>query len=218
MTSGHADELPKPGPARRRSGLQLAAAVLVIGLATILVRIAPLFDASVGELWGRLHVIRDQAATARENPDQWRSFSVQAKAELKQIADDARIAHDRRQGPWSWIVGSDRREELALKEAQRLAESELPAILASGSKGSALRQRSVDEAFARLDDHLAGASPYLPPLRPIENQEGMDRKTGVKESWPHWLVTAVVVDTVVMLIALAWWLRRSRRTPARTAV
>jgi hypothetical protein len=190
--------------------LRLAVAILAIGAATLLVRAAPLFDAGVDELWGRLKVIRDEALDARGKPDQWRAFTDRASLQLKQIADDARRAHQRQLGPWRWMTGSDRRQELALKEAQRIAESDLPALIAAGQKGNDLRERSVDEALGRLDDHLAGASPYLPPFLPVENQEGLDRTRGVKKTWPEWLIGVIVVDSVLLVVGLGWWLRRSR--------
>ncbi|OAI54388.1 hypothetical protein AYO47_02975 [Planctomyces sp. SCGC AG-212-M04] len=173
-------------------------------------RAAPILDASVGELWGRLNTVHQQAIAARERPDEWSAFAARASNELKLIADDARRAHQRRIGPWRWVAGVDRREEAALREVQRLAESDVPALIASGPKGSALREKNVNAALGRLDDHLAGASPYLPPMRPIENQDGMDRTTGVRKEWPPWLVGMVIGDVVLVVAGVGWWWRRKR--------
>jgi hypothetical protein len=197
---------------------RLAVAALVVGALTLFLRAAPVLDAGVEELSGRLSAVHQQVIAAKERPDEWRSFSERASTELKEIADDARKSHQRLIGPWRWIGGVDRREESALKEVQRLAESDLPALIASGPKGSALREENVKQAFGRLDDHLAGASPYLPPMRPIENQQGMDRTTGVRQSWPPaWLIAIIVVDLLLVAAGLGWWIRRSRRRTRRSA-
>jgi hypothetical protein len=189
--------------------------VLVVGGISLLLRAAPALDASVGELWSRLNAVHQEARAARERPAEWASFAQRASSQLRQIAEDARQSHERRLGPWRWAAGVDRREEAALREVQRLAESDLPALIASGPKGSPLREKNATAALARLDDHLAGASPYLPPIRPIENQDGMDRTTGVRKEWPRWLVGTVVLDVVVVVLGVGWWVRRGRR--ARSA-
>jgi hypothetical protein len=196
----------------RSPAVRLAMVVLVVGGLTLLLRAVPLLDARVEELWGRLNALHEEAIAAQDRPGEWGSFAENASARLKDIADDARMSHARRIGPWRWIAGEDRREEAALREVQRLAESDLPALIASGPKGHALREKNVAQALARLDDHLAGASPYLPPTRPIENQDGMDRTTGVKQSWPAWVVAIVVVDAVGLVALAVWWSRRSNKS------
>jgi hypothetical protein len=210
VTAEQGKSATTPPVTGRSPVLRLAVTALVVGAITMLLRAAPVFDADVQELWGRLNAVHQQVLAAREKPQEWRAFTESASSELKQIADDARRSLQRLQGPWRWI-GVDRRDDAALREVQRMAESDLPALLASGTKGHALRDKNVAEAFARIDDHLAGASPYLPPMRPIENQDGMDRNTGVKQSWPGWLVAVVVVDCMLLAGGVWWWVRRSQR-------
>jgi hypothetical protein len=217
VTAKREETVRTPPEGRRSPATGLAVAVLAVGGLTLFLRAAPVFDASVDELFGRLNAVHQQAIAARRGPDDWRAFAERASIELKGIADDARRSHRRLAGPWRWIGGVDRREESALKEVQRLAESELPALIASGLKGSTLREGNVEQAFSRLDDHLAGASPYLPPMRPIDDQEGMDRNTGVRPSWPGWLVSVVVVDAVLVAGGLWWWVRRWKRVALQRA-
>jgi len=208
-------ERPRVVGPNRPAVFQVGVAILVIGAATMILRAAPLFDPGIAELWGRLRLVRDQATAARDTPDLWPAFAAQAETDLKQIADEARRAHQRQLGLWSWIGASDQREVLALKEAQRIAESDLPSLIASGPKGNALRESSVDEALARLDDHLAGASPYLPPFVPVENQEGMDATTGVWFRRPRLIVCIIIGELIVIVVGGAWWWKRSKqRLPA----
>jgi len=198
-----------PAISQRARVIRLMILILLIGGATLVVRAAPWFDAGVAELSGRLLRVRQEADAARGGTDSWRAFAEQANRELKQVADEAGRAHQRRLGFWRWIGGEDRREEAALREAQRIAESDLPALIASGQKGNALRERTVAEALARLDDHLGGASPYLPPLRPIENQAGLDRDVATKPAPSGWLAKMLIVDAVLLAFGLLWWWRRS---------
>jgi hypothetical protein len=214
VTPGNDVSAAKQTPPGRSPGFRLGVAILAAGAVVFGLKASPLFDPGVDELWQRLSAIRDQTSVARDNPEGWRQFADQASLELRQIADEARRAHQRRLGPWRWLA-SDRREELALKEAQRIAEGDLPALIAAGPKSSPLRQRSVDDALGRLDDHLAGASPYLPPFLPVEDQAGLDGNAGTTKPWPAWLVGVGIADTALLVIVLAWWLTRSRRAASR---
>ncbi|QDT52127.1 hypothetical protein Pan44_01360 [Caulifigura coniformis] len=209
MKSGDLTLESAPAAPPRARLIRVMIAVLLIGGATLIVRAAPWFDPDVAELTGRLLRVRQEADAARGSAESWRDFAEPANVELKTIAQDARRAHQRRQGPWRWIAGEDRREEAALREAQRIAESDLPALIAAGPKGNPLRERTVADALARLDDHLGGASPYLPPLRPIENQAGLDRDAEATPASPGWLLKLLVVDAVLVGLGLLWWWRRS---------
>ncbi len=196
---------PPPRGLRSRY-VPLALGVIVIGAATLLLRVAPIFDAGVPELSGRLTRVRQELLAAEREPGRWAEVSGTARAELSRIADDARRSSLRLTGLWSAIVRVDRREIAALKEIQRLAETDIPALIASGPRGNDLRTRAVEEGLGRVDDHLAGASPYLPPIRPIENQEGLARKAPAARGWSNWLVVVGVVDVLLLAIAGVWWL------------
>lgn len=200
--------IDQTGSRRRRSrAVFIGAGVILIGAATLVLRASPVFDPSVQELWGRLTKIRVELAAAESDRSQWQSFTERATVQLRGIADDARRAHQRQGGIWS-RVASDRREVAALKEVERIAQSDLPALIASGPAGNPLRSRSVGEALARLDDHVGGASPYLPPIRPMENQEGLERAPAGGNGWRAWLLRFAVVDGVIVVVALLWWRRR----------
>jgi hypothetical protein len=196
---------------RRSAARRVGLAVLVIGGVTLAARAAPIFDPTVRELWSRLDSIRRERAQvlAKADDTAWRDFAERAAAELRLISQEARRTQQRRQGVWRWIAGTDRREDAAFKEAQRLAESDLPAFVAAGRRGNSLRERTVDEALARLDDHLAGASPYLPPIRPIENQAGLDQVPPRRSPWT-WILWMIVVEGILIVAGVLWWRKRPR--------
>jgi len=191
-------------PPRPRSRIVLFAGwVIVLGAIILVLRATPLLDPGIDELWGRLNVIRNEISQPGAD---WPARSEDARESLKSIADEARRAHQRRIGPWRLAVRPDRREIAALREIERIAESDLPALVAAGPKGHPLRQRTVDEALARVDDHLAGASPYLPPLKSIQNQAGLEKLRDRADS-QTWIIAIVVVDVVILAAGIAWWIR-----------
>ncbi len=196
-------------PSRSRSRfVHFAGWVIVLGAAILVLRATPVLDPGIDELWGRLNVIRNEISDPGAD---WPARSENARQDLKAIADEARRAHQRRTGHWRLVDRPDRRELAALREIERIAESDLPALIAAGPKGHPLRQRTVDEALARVDDHLAGASPYTPPLKSIQNQAGLEKLIQRADS-RTWIIVIIALDVVILAAGIVWWLRRRAST------
>lgn len=216
MTSAEtaAEEPVVRGRAIRESVRRLAFVSLLIAVTTFVVRTVPWFDPPVSELATRLHAIPVEMDAQREKGDvaAWKEFAERSELELKRIADETKRCLSRREGVWGFVAGTDRREEAALKEVARLASSEIPALLASGLAGHALRGRTVTEALSRLDDHLAGASPYIPPLKPIENQEGLEKSVEVGCGMGALGRAFLIFDGLLLFGLVVWlWPRRAAR-------
>ena len=199
---------------RRETLRRLVLVALVIAVTTFLLRAAPLFDPSLTELVTRAHAIRLDIAARRDGGEAGagEGFDGRAKQDLKSIADETRRCLSRREGLWRLVAGTDRREEAAFKEVERLASSELPALLTAGPDGQAFRERTVDEALARLDDHLAGASPYIPPLKPVENQAGLEKSAPGRGRQISMMQAFLIFDGLLLAGLVVWlWPRRVSR-------
>jgi hypothetical protein len=211
VSESEAPNRPLPRVSRRRAILTTVAVLL----GWFALQQSPWLDVSIDEARRRLDAVLNRIIDAQRDRRDWDAVAASAREELALLSSELRIAHERQQGLWGRWMGVDRRHDAALKDLRRLAESDLPALIAAGPEGNAVRRRTIDEAMGRIDDHLAGASPYLPPIRPTENQEGLDRPAARPAGWSRWWQIAVGLEAAVLVLGAVFWRKwRSRAVRA----
>ncbi len=204
--------------ARKRLRRQLAAlALIAIGL-FVLSRL-PIGELSLREVHQRLDAVHAQIGPAKGHRNAQAPDPAGRGALLEQLqvlADEIRQRENRRQGLWNLFRSPDPEADAAWRDLRRLTEGELPALVKAGGSGSELRERSVQATLARVDDHLAGAHPYLPPPVPVVNQAGLEDSG--RQQGSTLLRSLLIVAAEIVGLGVAWSLWSiSRRRSSRAA-
>jgi hypothetical protein len=118
---------------------------------------------------------------------------------------------------WRLAYGRQRPAEMARADLIRAAKVDLPAMLHENTLDNGVRVGLIVERLARVGDHLAGISPYVPPLKPLT-------VTPASPPTPasDWSLSTPMTSTLLLLdigiVAgfVVWWRQKRRMTPPAT--
>jgi hypothetical protein len=200
------------GAARAKSRTKWPAVAALLVVAVVLFQAVPLFDPPLLEVHQRLQAIQREAirskGMSRESKDR-QSLQHQLLGDLTTISSELKRSNDRRNGLWAFVHKTAQQDNAAWRDALRLAESELPAQLNERESRNEARQNLIQSTLDRLDDHLAGAGPYMPPPSPIHKQDHLATST---ESRAFSLTFAAIVLSSVAC-SVGFWAMRRRQSP-----
>jgi hypothetical protein len=150
-------------PHARATVVRSSLAAIVAFGGIILVRSTPIFDPPLSESQTRvLEIWNDVQNIRRFEPsgDQWDAFANAALPALDDISRELEKCVGR-EGVWPRLLGRDRPTQLARRDLFDVAKHDLPAIIGAGVAGNNVREHAVVTCLDRVDDHLAGFSPYV---------------------------------------------------------
>lgn len=198
----------------------ILAAALIVAVA-VLLRNLPTFDPPLEESHGELSAVWDEVRKLRESSAgqaEWDAFAGRALPQLEAVAVDLERSYERRLGSglWALAFGRSRPTEAARLELLRVAKYDLPAVLRAGPDGKDVREPWVEQRLTKVGEHVAGVSPYLPPLRPSTPsavRTGAAR-TGAAPAGAAWeayaLAAFFALDAAfVGSLVLMWYRRRA---------
>ena len=185
--------------------------ILVAAIGTPVIAILPrlpLFDPSMQEAFQRLEAVLEQAHPIGNS----QPGASNAIPDLKVLSTEVRQASERRSGIWSAIRKSEPEDESAWRDILRVADSELPTLIRSSGAPNNARERAVRLTLEKVDDHLAGVHPYMPPPKPVLIQTGLEKSEqpgGLSVTMRSLIILAM--EIVVALAAWRIWRARRRR-------
>ncbi|MEK6261283.1 MAG: hypothetical protein AABP62_21995 [Planctomycetota bacterium] len=202
--------------AGRKGGLQLFFGAIVAIAIAVSLRSVPILDPPLAEsfreisvVWEQILVLRDRSANSCE----WAAFTPPARASLESVTKQLEQTHHHRSGhsAWTFLFPVDRPTELARLDLIRVAKHDIPAVLRDPAVDQTIRGRSANHRLNLVEDHLAGISSYIPPLKPTALPANRERANNSAVDWTTPIVTCVLAGDMAVIVLLSFFWQRRRR-------